>query len=102
MKDAELFKILNSQGESSNFSIGLYENATDKENTRLAKKIAKEFISFGKFCEDNELEMTSGIREFPSVGMGTYLAISKKESSITHMVLIVPHDIIEIRGEDSE
>ena len=96
MNDKELFRLITSQGKSTNFSIALYENTTDKPNSKLAKQVLKQLAEFTSFCEEQDLEMTSGIREFPKVGMATYLAVSKKNSSVTLMALIVPHKLIDI------
>jgi len=102
MDDKELFKILKTQGEAVNFSIALYENKLDTENTKLAKRTAKKFITtFGKYCEEHDLEMTSGIREFPVIGNATYLAVSKKDSDVTLMALAVPHNFIEVTAPPS-
>jgi hypothetical protein len=91
----KLYKILAEKGETLNFSVALYNNELDPEKSKLAKRVAKQFIEgFAKFCEDNELQLSAGITELPELGSSGFVAVTKNREPL--MFLAVPHDVVDI------
>ena len=94
-----LTKLLSEAGQDMNFSVAIYENQLNREKTRLAKRVAKQFLEgFAKFCIGNNLELTCGFSDLPIVGDSVYLAVSEKQGD-TLMVLATPNNIIEVPQE---
>jgi hypothetical protein len=92
----KLYKILAQKGETLNFSIALYNNETDPKTTKLAKRVARQFIEgFAKFCEEEGLVLKAGITDLPTIGSSGYVAVTKDDQHL--MFLAVPHELIEIK-----
>lgn len=91
----KLYRILSEKGKVLNFSVGMYSNELDPDRSKLAKRVAKEFIEgFAKFCEDEELQLNAGITELPTIGSCGYVSVTKDGEAL--LFFAVPHDVIDV------
>lgn len=94
----KLYKTLQQKGEVLNFNVALYNNETDPERTKLAKRVAKQFLEgFARFCEDEGLTMNAGLTQLPELGSSGYVSISKDGHAL--LFLAVPHEVIEVHTQ---
>ena len=90
-------------GKTCNFSLAYCKNPTDPENSRRGRQVTQAFLEgFATYCEENDLELAAGVDEFEEVGMASYLAVKPMDEDVLLMMLLVPHDLIDVNdgGED--
>lgn len=93
-------------GQSCNFSLAYCKNPTDPENSKRGRQVTQAFLEgFATYCEENGLELAAGVDEFDEVGMASYLAVKPLDEDVLLMMLLVPHDLLDVdteEGEDSD
>ena len=91
-------------GLAANFSLAQYKNPLDEQGTRRARQVTSAFLEgFATFCKENDFEMAGGMDDFEGIGLASYLAIKHKDADELLMMILTPHDIIDIEeeGDDS-
>lgn len=88
-------------GMEANFSLAQYVNPLDEQGTRRARQVTTAFLEgFATYCKDNGFEFSSGMDEFEVIGMASYLAVKHKDDDTLLMMLLTPHDLVDINNTD--
>lgn len=90
-------------GQSVGFSLAYYNNPTDHANTTKARQATNAFLEgFANYLEENELEMTAGFDDFEAIGQASYLAVKPVNEDVLLMMVLVPHDVIDVEKENED
>lgn len=90
-------------GQSVGFSLAYYNNPTDHHNTTRARQVTDAFLEgFANYLEENDLEMTAGFDDFEAIGQASYLAVKPTTEDVLLMMVLVPHEVLEIEEENED
>lgn len=90
-------------GRACNFNLAYCKNPTDPENSKRGRQVTQAFLEgFATYCEENDLELAAGVDEFEEIGTASYLAVKPVDEDVLLMMLLVPHDLVDVEAEEGE